>query len=100
MQVINRGIFWGFFYVLHSTLLHLLPLRFHWIEPRNVALAIRRSNHSARSHPRTVSYYARFLLFLLEVKCVRWPFCKKLYRESLNNLSVELRCMLVLSFSK
>ncbi len=48
-------------YVLYSTLLHLPPLRFHcvggcWDETlqRTVAtsaLAVRRSNHSARSHP-------------------------------------------------
>ncbi len=60
LQNINRVIF---LYVLYSTLLHLLPLRFHCvgaseyagiIEPRTVAvfaLAVRRSNHSARSHP-------------------------------------------------
>jgi hypothetical protein len=48
------------FYVQYSTLLHLPPHRFHCvgenagIEPRTVAttaLAIRRSNNSARSHP-------------------------------------------------
>jgi hypothetical protein len=47
------------FYVLDSTLLHLPPLRFPCvgdagIEPRTVAtlaLAVRRSNNSARSHP-------------------------------------------------
>jgi hypothetical protein len=46
------------FSVLNSTLLHLPPVRFHpvsenaGIEPRTVAtLAVRRSNHSVRSHP-------------------------------------------------
>ncbi len=52
------GIF--FMYVLYSTLLHLPLLRFHavsedvGIEPRTVAtsaLAVRRSKHSATSHP-------------------------------------------------
>jgi hypothetical protein len=58
---IKGGIFGFFlFYVQYSTLLHLPPLRFHCvgedaeIELRTVvttALAVRRSNHSARSHP-------------------------------------------------
>jgi hypothetical protein len=51
------------FYVLDSTLFHLPPLRFHCvaedvgIEIRTVAtlaLAVRRSNDSARSHPNIV----------------------------------------------
>ncbi len=56
------------FNVLHSTLLHLPPLRFHFhcvggchgIEPRTVAtsaLAVRHSNHSARSHPLSARSY-------------------------------------------
>jgi hypothetical protein len=51
VKKISRGTF--FRYVLYSTLLHLLPLRFHGvdagIEPRTVAtlaLAVRRSNLS------------------------------------------------------
>ncbi len=50
-----------FFSELYSTLLHLPPLRFHsedaGIEPRTVAssaLAVRRSNQSAKSHPPSV----------------------------------------------
>jgi hypothetical protein len=55
-----RGIFLFFsMYILYSKLLHLPPFRFRcvggcWIEPRTVAtlaLAVRRSNHSTRSHP-------------------------------------------------
>jgi hypothetical protein len=54
------GIFWIYFYVRYLTLLHLPLLRFHGVgsmlgsNPRTVtttALAVRRSNHSARSHP-------------------------------------------------
>jgi hypothetical protein len=55
------GFFFGFFlfYVRYSTLLHLPPTdspvsEGARIEPRTVAtttLAVRRSNHSARSHP-------------------------------------------------
>jgi hypothetical protein len=48
----------GFFYVLYSTLLHLPPLSFHcvggcWMlgQLRPTALAVRRSNRSATSHP-------------------------------------------------
>jgi hypothetical protein len=56
----KSGIFWIFsFYVRYSTLLHLPPSdstvpEDAGIEPRTVAttaLAVRRSNHSARSHP-------------------------------------------------
>jgi len=59
---------WGFlyfsFYIRYSTLLHLPPLIFNvsedaGIEPRTVAttaLAIRRSNHSARSHENVKLY--------------------------------------------
>ncbi len=56
--MLNQG-FFRFFHVRYSTLLHLPPLRSTvseeaGIEPRTVAttaLAVRRSNHSARSHP-------------------------------------------------
>ncbi len=46
----------GLFQVLYSILLRMRPLRFRWIEPRTVAtlaLAVRCSNHSAKSqsHP-------------------------------------------------
>jgi hypothetical protein len=64
----NRGIFWIFkiMYVLYSTLLHLPPFRFHcvgecWIEPRTVAtsaLAVRRSSHSATSHPHSATSHS------------------------------------------
>jgi hypothetical protein len=51
-----KGDFWGFLVVLYPTLLQLLLLRFPCvggcrIEPKTVAttaLAVRRSNHSAR----------------------------------------------------
>ncbi len=53
----KKGIFWIFvFYVRYSTLLHLPPLRFHFVGwcwvLRLLALAGRRSSHSARPHPR------------------------------------------------
>jgi hypothetical protein len=49
----------GTFYVLHSTLLHLPPLKFHCVEGcwdrtltvATLALAVRLSNRSAGSHP-------------------------------------------------
>jgi hypothetical protein len=50
------GFFW-IFYVLYSTLLHLPPLRLHcvggcWDRTQDCCdLAVRRFNHSARSHP-------------------------------------------------
>ncbi len=67
VQVPNLALTWhetdnsawlNFFYVLYSTLLHLPPLRFHcvggcWDRTRTVAtlaLAVRQSNYSARSH--------------------------------------------------
>jgi hypothetical protein len=58
---LTGGFFWLFFSIsLYSTLLHLPPLRFHcargcWTA-RTVAtsaLAVRRTNHTARSHPQT-----------------------------------------------
>ncbi len=56
---IRKDGYFGFFYVRYSTLLHLPPLRFHcvggcWDRTRTVAttaLAVGRSNHSAKSHP-------------------------------------------------
>ncbi len=66
----KEGFFWIFFLFLctvrHLTLLHLPPLKFHCgaedagIEPRTVAtkaLAVGRSNHSARSHPHNATHY-------------------------------------------
>jgi hypothetical protein len=51
----SRGFsFFIFMYVLFSTVLHLLPLRFHCVGgswDRILALAVRFSNHTARSHP-------------------------------------------------
>jgi hypothetical protein len=62
-----KGGFFGFFlfYVRYSTLFHLPSLRFHCvedagIEPRTVAttaLTVRRSYHSARSHPLSARYH-------------------------------------------
>jgi hypothetical protein len=57
---VNMKVFWIFFYVLYSALLHLPPLRFlsvsedAGIEPRTVvtsALAVRSCIHLARSLP-------------------------------------------------
>jgi hypothetical protein len=65
--------FWIYFYyfsVRYSTLLCLPPLRYSTvledagIEPRTVAtlaLAVRHSNHSARSHPPTKTWQRSFV---------------------------------------
>ncbi len=61
----------NFFSVLYSTLLHLPPLRFRCVggcwdrtagQLRLTALAVRRSNHSARSHPRSARYHPQLCL--------------------------------------
>ncbi len=55
----QRDFHFYFFRLLYSTLIHLPPLRFLYagIEPTitTLALAVRRSNHSARSHPRSLN---------------------------------------------
>jgi hypothetical protein len=58
------------FDVLYSTLLHLLPLRFHCVEGcwdrtlqdcSTLSLAVRRSYHSVRSHPHISIYIWSFV---------------------------------------
>ncbi len=65
--------FCDIFYVRYSILLHLPPFRFHivggcWVETRTVvtlALALRRFNHSARSHPtRAISHPTDLLWYV------------------------------------
>jgi hypothetical protein len=63
LSMITERILWIFFmHVLYSTRLHLPPLRFHcvgglWDRTQDScdfsALAVRRSGHSATSHPQT-----------------------------------------------
>jgi hypothetical protein len=52
-----------YFPLLYSTLLHLPPLRFHCIEGCSTvatsALTVRRSKHSARSHPEYFPYWLK-----------------------------------------
>jgi hypothetical protein len=63
-QHFNRG-FFGFFYVLYSTLLHLPPLRFHcvrrcWDRTQDCCdfgIDSRISSHSARSHRPQPAFY-------------------------------------------
>ncbi len=70
---LNRGIFWIFFCVLYSTLLHMPPHRFHCVGLRIVptsALAVRRSNHSNRSHPLIfINPFAYFRAFINLESC-------------------------------
>jgi hypothetical protein len=51
------------FYVRYSTLLHLPPLRFHWL---GLALTATRSNYLARSHPHPQNNY-----FFVKNSCSR-----------------------------
>jgi hypothetical protein len=61
----------GIFYVLYSTLLHLQPLRFHWVggcfdrTSDFCVLAVRLSNYSARSQKLTWLSFVSFILLNL-----------------------------------
>jgi hypothetical protein len=78
IMVLKGGIFLNFFffYVRYSTLIHLPSLRFYFvsedagIETRTVAttaLAVRRRNHSARSHPLIMAVLQEVLYMIIAV---------------------------------
>jgi hypothetical protein len=76
---IKTSFFCPRFYVLHSKLLHLPPLRFHYgsedagIEPRAIAtmsVTVRRSNHSARSYPQHGKISPTTQLYLIHSRLV------------------------------
>jgi hypothetical protein len=69
------GDFLDFVFRIYSTLIHLLPLRFHCVgrcwnrrTDATCALADRRSNHSARSHPHISSWFFQYIELIFEWK--------------------------------
>ncbi len=79
-------IFFIYFYVLYSTLLHLPPLRFHCVggcydrtqDCATSALAARRSNHLARSHP---YYIITLVLSFVSISFKTW-ICGEAVQEA------------------